>query len=85
MCRNGHQGCVRAELDAMRYVYLGDRQTDPALVGQPCDPVRRTDGRCVVARGSALVVFADGLRRVVNRRRLRLTTGGVSQTHREGE
>ena len=21
-----------------RYIYLGDAMTDPALVGQPCDP-----------------------------------------------
>lgn len=35
----------------MRYVYLGDRLTDPRLVGQPCDPIRRTDGRVVVGTG----------------------------------
>ncbi len=34
----------------MRYVYLGDRLTDPALRGQRCDPVRRADGKCVVSR-----------------------------------
>ena len=41
--------------------------------GQECDPVRRPDGRCVARRGTALVVFADGSRIAVNRRRLRLT------------
>lgn len=58
----------------MRYVYLGDRLTDPALVGQPCDPVRRPDGKCIVGRRMAtqLVVFADGVVRVVLRRRLRV-------------
>jgi hypothetical protein len=57
-----------------RYVYLGDALTDPALVGQPCDPVRRADGRCIVSTkfATALVVFADGLERVVKRRRLRV-------------
>ena len=55
----------------MRYVYLGDRLTDRALVGLPCEPVRRADGKCVVGRGKALVLFADGTRHVVLRRRLR--------------
>jgi hypothetical protein len=57
----------------MRYVYLGTRETDPALKGRACDPVRRPDGRCVVGRGNQLVRFADGQARVVVRRRLRLT------------
>lgn len=57
----------------MRYVYLGDRLTDPALVGQPCDPVRRArDGKCIRGRGNQLVVFADGVERVVLARRLRV-------------
>lgn len=34
----------------MRYTYLGDILTDPALIGLQCDPVRRADGKCVVAR-----------------------------------
>ena len=58
-----------------RYVYLGAMGTDPALVGQPCDPVRRADGRCIVGRGAQLVRFADGGARVVVRRRLRLRGG----------
>lgn len=56
----------------MRYRYLGDKQPDPALVGQLCDPVRRPDGRCVVGRGKALVVFGEGRLTVVLRRRPRL-------------
>lgn len=55
----------------MRYRYLGDRLTDQRLRDQPCDPVRRADGRCVVGRSKQLVVFADGTRTVVLRRRLR--------------
>lgn len=60
--------------DRQRYVYLGDRLTDPALVGQVCGPVRREDGRCIVGGklGSALVRLADGREVVVMRRRLRL-------------
>lgn len=58
----------------MRYVYLGDAMTDPALVNQPCDPVRRADGKCILSTrmATALVVFADGVERVVKRRRLRV-------------
>ena len=56
----------------MRYVYLGDRLTAAALKGQPCDPVRRADGKCIVGRGAQLVRFADGSERVVVRRRLRV-------------
>lgn len=51
----------------LRYTYLGDRWTAPALRGRVCGPVRRPDGRCVVGRsmGSALVEFVDGTRAVV--------------------
>jgi hypothetical protein len=55
----------------MRYVYLGDRMTDARLRGAPCDPVLRADGRCIVGRSKQLVVFGDGARHVVLRRRLR--------------
>lgn len=61
----------------MRYVYLGDRLTDPRWVNQSCDPVLRSDGRRVtVIRGrrprNQLVVFGDGTEVVVLGRRLRL-------------
>ena len=56
----------------MRYVYLGALLTDPRFVGQPCDPVRDTRGKCVVGRSKALVVFSWGEQVVVLRRRLRL-------------
>lgn len=56
----------------MRYIYLGDRLTAAQLKGQSCDPVRRPDGKCIVGRGAQLVRFADGLERVVIRRRLRV-------------
>lgn len=56
----------------MRYVYLGGRLTDPRLVGQPCDPVRRPDGKCIVGKSKQLVKFGDGLEVVVLRRRLRV-------------
>lgn len=59
---------------AMRYTYLGDRQTRADLCGLQCDPVRRGDGRCIVStkRATALVVDGEGRCHVVARRRLRL-------------
>jgi len=57
-----------------RYVYRGDRWTDSVLKGQLCDPVRRSDGKCIVGRrmGSQLVRFVDGRQAIVMRRRLKL-------------
>jgi hypothetical protein len=61
-----------------RYVYLGDKLSDPALIGMECDPVRRVDGKCVVSQkmASALVIDACGRRHVVLRRRLRVIKQG---------
>lgn len=63
----------------MRYIYLGDKLTDPALIGMACDPVRvataGADGKCIVSTkmATALVVDGTGRKYVVLRRRLRLT------------
>jgi hypothetical protein len=69
-----------------RYLYLGDRFTDRRLVGQPCNPVRNARGKCVAARGKALVVFPWGEVVVVLRRRLRLTSKvkGTNASHASG-
>ncbi len=58
----------------MRYTYLGDKLTDPALVDMQCDPVRDARGKCIVSAkmATALVVDAKGKQYVVLRRRLRL-------------
>jgi hypothetical protein len=66
----------------MRYVYLGDRMTDHRLVGEQCDPVRRRDGKCVVGGSKQLVVFADGERTIVIRRRLRVLDAGRPEERR---
>ena len=62
----------------MRYTYLGDHLTAPGIMGMQCDPVRRTDGKCVVSVkiATALVVDSAGRRHVVKRRRLRLNRKG---------
>jgi hypothetical protein len=61
----------------MRYLYLGDKLTREELRGQPCDPVRRPDGRCIVGQGKALVRFEDGTSCIVLRRRSRLRQKGA--------
>jgi hypothetical protein len=70
---------------AARYVYLGAYGTAAHLVGARCDPIRRADGRCIVGRGQALVVFeGESLARVVVRRRLRLTAGDTLKNGTSG-
>ena len=55
-----------------RYTYLGDRMTDPALVGRRCTAVLRADDKCILGRSAMLVLFdGEGAPRVVQRRRLR--------------
>jgi len=66
-----------------RYIYLG-LKSERRLAelgfdvvdrsGMPCDPVRRSDGKCIVSTTFAtqLVRFADGTLATVGRRRLRL-------------
>ena len=70
----------------MRYTYLGDRMTDPRWAGQPCDPVLRADGKCIVGRKprNQLVRFADGSLVVVLGRRLRLAPRHSAGEQREG-
>lgn len=58
----------------MRYIYLGDRLTDAKWKGRPCDPVLRTNGKCITSKlATMLVRFEDGTVAVVMRRQLRKT------------
>lgn len=58
----------------MRYIYLGDKLTDPRLRNMPCDPARDARGKCIVGKrmATALVRDAAGVEYVVLRRRLRV-------------
>lgn len=60
----------------VKYTYLGGKDTSPELVGMQCDPVKRADDKCIVSvkMATQLVVDANGIRYVVNRRRLRLNS-----------
>ena len=54
----------------MRYTYLGSRDTDPALKGMQCDPVRRPDGKCIIAGlrpavAAGTVIEHNGVRIVI--------------------
>lgn len=60
----------------MRYIYLGDRMSDPRLRGRACVAVVRADtGKCITGRGAMMVVFdGETVPRVILRRRLRKVT-----------
>lgn len=66
-----------------RYLYLGDKLSDPTLTGMRCNPVRRPDGKCVVSvkMATALVEDEHGQRYVVARRRLRVIDKMQSSLH----
>ena len=56
----------------MRYVYLGDRLTDPVLRGALCVGVRGANGKAITGRSAMLVRFdGEDSPRVVLRRMLR--------------
>jgi hypothetical protein len=56
----------------MEYVYLGDRNTNPAIKNKLCNAVRRHDGKCRRGKnGSMLVEFEGGEKHVVVGRLLR--------------
>lgn len=56
-----------------RYLYRGDRLTDPNLKGAPCVAVDRGDGKCVRGKNGNMLVRFDGedSPRVVLARQLR--------------
>lgn len=65
----------------MRYTYLGNKLTEPALVNLQCDPVKRPDGKCIVSvkMATALVIDSSGNKYVVLRRKLRLNKKGEAK------
>ena len=57
----------------MRYKYINKAYIGSgAPHGTKCDPVKRSDGKCIVGRGNQLVKFEDGENCVVIRRCLRV-------------
>lgn len=65
----------------MRYLYLGDRHSDPRLRRVGLEPVRDRRGRCVVGASKALVRELGGRRHVVLRRRLRVVNAWLLEEH----
>lgn len=50
------------------YIYLGDRNTDPALKNRPCTAVHCSKGKCIRGKnGNMLVSFGNTLHVVVAR------------------
>jgi hypothetical protein len=54
-----------------RYVYLGDRWTDPRFVSAECVAVLNERGKCICGRNASMLVTFAGQPVVVLRRRLR--------------
>lgn len=58
---------------AVRYIYRGDKLTDPRWKGRECDPVIRRDGKCITSKqATMLVIFEDGTVACVLREQLSL-------------
>ena len=60
---------MKNSLPTRRYLYLGDRLTDPELKGATCEAVE-VNGKCV-RRGASMLVSFGQQRHVVLARRLR--------------
>ena len=59
----------------MNYIYLGDRNTDPALKKKTCKAVLRADGKCIRGKNGSMMVEMNGTRMVVTGRLLRKQPG----------
>ena len=60
-----------AALPQYKYIYLGDRLTDPKLKKASCKAVRRNDGKCIRGRNGNMLMDFDNKKVVVIGRRLR--------------
>jgi hypothetical protein len=55
-----------------QYNYIGDRNTEAGIKGKSCTAVLNKSGKCIRGRnGNMLVVFDDGVKKVVVARLLR--------------
>jgi hypothetical protein len=53
------------------YIYLGDKLTDPVFKNQPCDAIRKANGKCIRSKMSTMLVSFGGIIHNVLARRLR--------------
>lgn len=66
------RSAVRPDPLLRRYMYRGDKITDPALKGARCSAVLQPSGKCISGRSAMLVLFdGEQVARVVMRRQLR--------------
>lgn len=61
---------VRLKMEK-EYNYLGDRLTDPCLVGQQCRAILRENGKCIRSKNGSMLVSFNGKVVIVLARRLR--------------
>ena len=55
----------------MKYIYLGDKLTDPCLIGKKCAAVLNSKGKCIRSRLSTMLVDFGSEKHIVLARRLR--------------
>ncbi len=56
---------------AAKYIYLGDRFTDPGNRGRQCNAVELLNGKCIRGRNGNMLVDINGTKTVVVARLLR--------------
>jgi hypothetical protein len=54
-----------------KYIYLGDRNTDPSLKKMECIAVLRPDGKCIRGKNGSMMVEVNGTKMIVTGRLLR--------------
>lgn len=54
-----------------KYIYLGDKLTDPSLKNKECNAILRPDGKCIRSRMGSMLVDFNGVTHVILARRLR--------------
>jgi hypothetical protein len=59
----------------MKYIYLGDRNTDPSPKKKSCKAVHRADGKCIRGKNGSMLVEMDGKKMIVIGRLLRKEPG----------
>jgi hypothetical protein len=66
-----------------RYLYLGDRFTDPELKRKECVAVRRPDGKCIRGHNGNMLVSFDKRPVIVSARLLRRIDHPITETKGE--
>jgi hypothetical protein len=68
-------GSIVKQTVVRKYVYHGDRMTDPVYKSRECVAVLREDGKCIRGRNGNMLVSFNGRQVVVLARQLRKLPG----------